>query len=87
MIRKYIVLCCVVALQGSLLAANEPQETLLLWKDAAPGALGDADKDRPKIMVYLPSNVEANGAGIVVCPGGGYGGLAMGMKVERSLIG
>lgn len=58
---------------ASLLAA-EPK-TELLWPDGAPGALGDEPKDKPALIVYLPD--QPSGAGVVVCPGGGYGALAM----------
>ena len=51
-------------------------ETLVLWKDGAPGALGNADHDQPNLTLYLPDKDKATGAAIVVCPGGGYGGLA-----------
>ena len=47
-----------------------------LWPDGAPGALGTADKDIPTLTAYLPSPEHATGAAIVICPGGGYGGLA-----------
>lgn len=47
-----------------------------LWPNGAPGALGKADKDIPTLTVFLPPPEKANGAAIVVCPGGGYGGLA-----------
>src|SRR5688572_3347430 len=50
-------------------------KTERLWPAGAPGALGDADKDRPTLIIYLPE--KPSGAGIVICPGGGYGGLAM----------
>ncbi len=53
----------------------EPQ-TILLWKHAAPGALGTEDADRPTITVYLPVNPSATGTAVVVAPGGGYGMLA-----------
>jgi len=57
--------------------AAEPQ-TSLLWPNGAPGALGTEDKDKPSLTVYLPPKDTANGAAVVVCPGGGYGGLAIG---------
>jgi acetyl esterase/lipase len=41
-----------------------------------PGALGTADTDVPTITIYKPDAGKANGAAIVVCPGGGYGALA-----------
>lgn len=47
-----------------------------LWPQGAPGALGKEEKDIPAITPYLPSPDKATGAAIVVCPGGGYAGLA-----------
>jgi acetyl esterase/lipase len=48
----------------------------LLWPNGAPGALGNDESDRPNLTVYLP---QVNGvqSGVVVCPGGGYGMLAV----------
>jgi len=51
-------------------------KTVPLWKDGAPGALGNQDHDNPTLTFYLPSKDKATGAAIVVFPGGGYGGLA-----------
>src|SRR5262245_9883937 len=56
------------------LSAAEPK-TELLWPEGAPGALGTESKDKPTLINYVPK--EGNRAGIIVCPGGGYGGLAM----------
>jgi acetyl esterase/lipase len=56
--------------------AAEPKEELL-WPHGAPGALGDEAKDKPKLIVYVPDRDKANGAAVVICPGGGYGALAM----------
>ena len=50
----------------------------LLWPQGAPGAAGNEDKDKPSLTVYLPPADKANGAAVVVCPGGGYVHLAMG---------
>jgi acetyl esterase/lipase len=47
-----------------------------LWPDGAPGALGKEAKDIPTLTVFLPPPEKATGAAIVICPGGGYGGLA-----------
>src|SRR4030095_7800839 len=41
-----------------------------------PGTLGKAAQDSPTITPYLPEAASASGAAIVICPGGGYGGLA-----------
>jgi len=53
------------------------QQAEMLWPQGAPGALGTAAKDKPRLFVYLPAEKDANGAAVVVCPGGGYGGLAI----------
>ncbi len=50
---------------------------VLLWEQGAPGAKGDADTDKPSIRVYRPAKEKANGTAVVICPGGGYGGLAI----------
>ncbi len=49
----------------------QPPEIRPLWPDGAPQAMGDADADRPGVWVY-PAGENANGAAIVICPGGGY---------------
>jgi len=49
---------------------------LLLWPEGAPDALGDRAHDKPSLTPYLPAGVAASGAAMVICPGGGYGGLA-----------
>ena len=54
---------------------NAEPETVLLWPNGAPGALGSDDADRPSITVYRAR--QANATGIVVAPGGGYTNLAM----------
>ena len=66
----------VTVLLISLCTFTRAQEVMPLWPDGAPGALGKEDKDIPMITAYLPAADIATGAAIVVCPGGGYGGLA-----------
>ena len=73
-----------VVLFAGLLAAvalgAEPAEPKvdLLWPDGAPGAVGDTDADKPSLTIWLPPADKANGAAVVICPGGGYGHLAVG---------
>jgi acetyl esterase/lipase len=52
------------------------QKPLPLWPDAAPGALGKEPTDIPTLTPFLPAASAATGAAMVICPGGGYGGLA-----------
>ena len=74
---------CEKELNMPVCAAAEPEAEKspteeLLWPDGAPGALGDEEKDCPKLIWSLPPKEIATGAAVVVCPGGGYGHLAMG---------
>lgn len=59
----------VVLMSSSTLAADP--EFRLLWPDGAPGAKGQADADKPGFWVY-PAGEKANGAAVIICPGGGY---------------
>lgn len=54
----------------------EPLAPVVLWPDGAPGALGKEAKDIPTLTPYLAAEDKATGAAVVICPGGGYGGLA-----------
>lgn len=63
-----------LATVASLHAA--PLESIPLWPGGAPGALGTAEHDIPTLTAFLPAAEKATGAAIVICPGGGYGGLA-----------
>jgi acetyl esterase/lipase len=68
MLSRILLLASVLAVQA--------QTPIPLWSGDVPGALGKDDKDIPTITPYLPESGKASGAAIVVCPGGGYGGLA-----------
>jgi acetyl esterase/lipase len=61
-----------------LLAESQPvpQTPVPLWPDGAPGALGNKSQDIPTLTPFFPESGIATGASMVVCPGGGYGGLA-----------
>jgi acetyl esterase/lipase len=49
----------------------------LLWPAGAPGAAGTEDIDKPSLAPYLAPAGRGTGAAVIVCPGGGYGGLSM----------
>lgn len=69
-------ICAVLfSLSISTAQAAEPQ-TLRLWDGDAPHALGTDEKDIPTVIVYLPENALQPTPALVICPGGGYGGLA-----------
>ena len=53
----------------------EPQ-TILLWPNGAPGALGQGEDDKPTITVFRPWGHNLSGTAVIVAPGGSYGFLA-----------
>jgi acetyl esterase/lipase len=53
-----------------------PEKSIALWPAGAPGAIGNEADDIPTLTPYLPPKGKANGAAIIVCPGGGYSHLA-----------
>jgi acetyl esterase/lipase len=55
--------------------AAEPQ-TFPLWNNAAPGALGDRDEDKPSLTSYSPVWPRETGTAVIVAPGGSYHFLA-----------
>lgn len=56
--------------------AHAAPTTIPLYADGAPDALGKEDKDIPTLTAYLPKEQSAPTTAILICPGGGYGGLA-----------
>ena len=52
-------------------------ETVLLWPEGAPRAVGTEDADRPSLTLYSLPEGQAVRSAVVVCPGGGYVGLAI----------
>lgn len=67
--------------------ASAQQQEILLWPNGAPGSEGKAGDEklrivegdhvisnihRPSVTVYLPSKEKANGAAVIVAPGGGH---------------
>lgn len=82
MIRKTtlaasIAIAVALSLIGSASAAEiQDRQSFNLWPDKAPGQDGDKPSDIPAVQVFLPEAGKATGAAWVVCPGGGYGGLA-----------
>ena len=57
------------------LPGGEPAR-LPLWPEGAPLAKGKEETDQPWVDVYPADKHQATGAAFLICPGGGYGGLA-----------
>jgi len=69
------VLTMCTLLASPILAAEPKVE--LLWPDGAPGAKGERPEDKPALTIYLPEEAKATGTAVCICPGGGYGFLAV----------
>jgi acetyl esterase/lipase len=83
MIQKLRLLFCLLVLPAALWAQTEPA-VIPLWPNGAPGFENrknepEQAKDywvrnihNPSLTVFLPPKDKANGAAVVVCPGGGH---------------
>jgi acetyl esterase/lipase len=58
------------------LAVSAEPVTIPLWSGEIPGPKSDDPKNIPTLTIHLPE--KGNGTAIVVCPGGGYSGRAIG---------
>jgi acetyl esterase/lipase len=73
---RIAILCGVCACAQQPDRIGQPR-TMLLWEHGAPGAFGNDDGDKPELTLYPAYGRETSGTAVIVCPGGGYGALAM----------
>lgn len=72
-------LLCALLISTAITIQDSPPEVIRLWEGNAPGAVGeDPEKDIPTLTFSPAPEDTANGCAVVVCPGGGYGHLAVG---------
>src|SRR5262249_17540996 len=72
--KTLVALILLMACSGACRA--QPTAAFPLWSEGAPGALGKEAKDVPTLTPVWPDPTKLTGAAMVICPGGGYGGLA-----------
>jgi acetyl esterase/lipase len=75
--RTLLLLIALLLAPLAVLQASEPPITL--WPQGAPGALGTTPRDSPTLTPHLPA--KANGAALVLIPGGSYSGIYEGQGV------
>lgn len=75
-LRDMVKVACLVMFSGGLAASAAEPERAPLWPNNAPLAKGTAETDQPFLEVYPAADDAAGGPAFVICPGGGYGGLA-----------
>jgi acetyl esterase/lipase len=68
-------LTCLLHAQSTL--AQTPPQTVLLWPNGAPGALGARSSDQPRLTLFALAKDSAHPArsAVIVLPGGGYHAL------------
>jgi acetyl esterase/lipase len=64
-----------VLLLSFVLSQSQPT-TAPLWGEKIPGPVSADPKNIPTLTIHLPA--KGNGTAVVVCPGGGYSGRALG---------
>ena len=74
--HRHLLLVLLLALMSTARSERTPAQPFPLWTTPAPGALGAAPTDIPTLTAYLPAAETANGASMLVLPGGGYAKLA-----------
>jgi acetyl esterase/lipase len=83
-LRSNALLAAIVLIALSTLLAPDARalgadpEKLSIWPDRAPVGEGKFEQANATITVHRAAN--PNGAAIVICPGGGYGGLVVGAE-------
>src|SRR5436190_7852208 len=85
--NNLVSIACVLAFTASVARAQPPAaprpivnaepQTMPLWENGAPGALGTDDIDRPTLTLFRAEGRQTPGASVIVAPGGGYGALAI----------
>lgn len=82
------ICCCLVVIARP--DGVNAQKTIPLYETKIPNALDIADEEkwdkvsdaitnvsRPTLSIFLPPKGKANGIGVIICPGGGYGSLVI----------
>ncbi len=75
--RNFLYLLCIVFVSTANAMQPAPPVTIPLWEKGAPDATGAEEQDIPTLTIYKPDEAIATGAAMIICPGGGYGHLAM----------
>ena len=88
-----VIIACVAPTQSPCRAGEFNREEIPLWSGVAPGSEGYELEEtyeargtdngwvtqvsRPTLTVYFPEEEKRVGTGVVICPGGGYSGMAI----------
>ena len=71
-IRLVALVCISLTTAFAQATKPAPTERVALWPGKAPSGDGTFEDNTKELEVFLPPAGKANGAAIVLCPGGGY---------------
>ncbi len=71
----YLLPACILA-ASPMIAAGQKPERIALWSGRAPVDENESEDANAFITICRPA--KSNGTAIIICPGGGYGGLVRG---------
>jgi acetyl esterase/lipase len=89
--RTHLFIPTFIVLSFFINSMNAQTPIVKLWPDKIPGVISNSTYQEnsekkdilwitkvtdPTITIYLPASEKATGTAVVICPGGGYGGLA-----------
>jgi acetyl esterase/lipase len=77
---QFMATLILVIVQQTLCAQHTQQfKSVPLWVDGAPGALGSASSDQPRLLLFpaAASTGRGNHTGLLILPGGGYKSLSL----------
>ena len=75
--KRLSILTLAILFIPCLVAVPKP-ERIALWDNHAPIGAGKFKQEETWITVHRPA--KTNGAAVIICPGGGYGGLVTGAE-------
>src|SRR5262245_52544496 len=75
-----VLVSCLFAAQPPAPPLLQEPQTVLLWPNGAPGALGQDDADKPALTIYMPPNTAGPMAAVIIAPGGSYARLSMNLE-------
>src|SRR5688500_7373906 len=81
--RKLFLVHVAALLLASMAVSRAAELPITLWPKGAPGALGTTPKDIPTLTPYVPT--KANGAAMLLIPGGSYSGIYEGQAEPFAL--
>lgn len=74
--RRFLNATMLALSLSAVASGNEPKpQVLSLWNGKAPVGSSEFSDENPTITVHRPE--KPNGTAIVICPGGGYGGVVI----------